>query len=157
MALELRDVAAGAAGGTVAGLLLTAMFLGLERTSGQPSDIVQLGRRTANRLGSPYQHQNSMPALDEQATYHGGHLALSAAMGALYPATRALPGMRGIGGGLLFGAAFYPVMWGLLGPALKLTPTPRAEGLATAARRVGIHAAFGLVTALVANAISPRR
>lgn len=152
-----RELAGGAFGGTVAGLALSVLFLGLERASGKPSDIVQLGRKAAEKLGSPYRYNPDRPAVEEQAMSHGGHLALSAAMGAVYPLVRAIPGFRGAGGGLLFGAAFYPLLWGLLGPALGVTPTPREEGAATVTQRIGIHAAFGLITALVANAVSPAR
>ncbi len=155
MAFKGREIGAGASGGTIAGLLLSAMLLVQERATGQPNDIVRLGRKTAEKFGSPYRYNPARPALEEQAMSHGGHLVLSAAMGATYPAVRSLPGFRGAGGGLLFGAAFYPLLWGLLGPALGLTPTPREEGAATVMQRVGIHAAFGLVTALVTNALSP--
>ncbi len=151
-----RRVGSGALGGVVAGSVLTALLLGIERSSNTPSDIVRLGRKTANALGSPYLHQDSMPALDEQLRYHGGHLALSAAMGVTYPALRSLPVLRGPGGSLLYGAAFYLLFWGLLGPRLRLTPTPRQEGAATVARRVGLHALFGLVTGLVTDALAPR-
>ncbi len=147
----------GALGGLAAGTVLTALLLGIERSTAKPSDIVRLGRKTANALGSPYQHQESMPALDEQLRYHGGHLALSAAMGATYPALRSLPVLRGPGGSLLFGGAFYLLFWGLLGPRLRLTPTPRQEGIATAAQRLGLHALFGLVTGLVADALASAR
>lgn len=155
MGQATRRAGSGALGGIVAGTALTALLLGIERGSGKPSDIVRLGRRTANALGSPYLHQESMPALDEQLRYHGGHLALSAAMGATYPALRSLPVLRGRGGSLLFGGAFYLLFWGLLGPRLRLTPTPRQEGVAAVAQRVGLHALFGLVTGLVADAMAP--
>ena len=151
-----RRVGAGALGGVAGGAVLTAVLLGMERSSNMPSDIVKLGRRTASALGSPYQHQDTMPALDEQLRYHGGHLALSASMGAFYPALRSLPVLRGRGGSLLYGAAFYLLFWGVVGPRLRLTPTPRQEGAATVAQRVGLHALFGLVTALVADALAPR-
>ena len=151
-----RRIGSGALGGIAGGAVLTAVLLGMERGSNTPSDIVKLGRKTASALGSPYQHQDTMPALDEQLRYHGGHLALSAAMGATYPALRSLPVLRGPGGSLLYGAAFYLLFWGVLGPRLRLTPTPRQEGAATVTQRVGFHALFGLVTGLVADALAPR-
>ena len=150
-----RRIGSGALGGLAAGAMLTALMLGIERSSDTPSDIVRLGRKAANALGSPYLHQESMPALDEQLRYHGGHLVLSAAMGSTYPALRSLPVLRGPGGSLLFGAAFYLLFWGLLGPRLRLTLTPRQEGTATVAQRVGLHALFGLVTGLVADGLAP--
>lgn len=153
----IRKFGAGVAGGTVAGALLSGLFLVLERASGKPSVLVELGRKTAAKLGSPYRYNPARVAPEEQMMSHGGHLALSAAMGAAYPAVRSLPGLGGAGGGLLFGAAFYPLLWGLLGPSLGLTPTPREEGAATVAQRIGLHALFGLVTALITNAISPLR
>lgn len=151
----MRRFVAGAMGGTVAGVLLSAWFLMLERASGKPSVLIELGRKTAAGLGSPYRYNPAKAAPEEQMMSHGGHLALSAAMGAAYPAVRSLPGFGGTTGGLLFGAAFYPLLWGLLGPSLGLTRTPREEGAATVAQRIGVHALFGLVTALVTNAASP--
>ncbi len=55
----------------------------------------------------------------------------------------------------MFGAAFYLLFWGLLGPRLGLTPSPREERAATVAQRVGLHALFGLVTGPVADALAP--
>jgi hypothetical protein len=154
MANTMCRLGCGAAGGIVAGATLTGLFLLIERASGKPSDIVQLGRRTATALGSPYLHQDSLPSTGEQLRYHGGHLLLSAGLGAVYPMVNHLPGVRGAPGGLLLGAACYPLFWGLLGPRLGLTPTPRQEGLATVARRLAIHAGFGLLAALVANLLA---
>lgn len=95
MGQAMRDVAAGAVGGTIAGLMLSGLFLTLERVSGKPSVLVELGRKTAVRLGSPYRYNPATPAPEEQIMSHGGHLALSAAMGAAYPVVRGLPGLRG--------------------------------------------------------------
>lgn len=157
MACTVKTIAAGAAGGTVAGLLLSGVFLGVERASDKPSVLIELGRKTAAKIGSPYRYNPSKPAPEEQLMSHGGHLALSAAMGATYPLIRPLPFMSGIPGSLLFGAAFYPLLWGMLGPVLKLTPTPAEEGTVMVAQRIGFHALFGLVTALVTNALAPER
>ncbi len=44
MTLDVRTLGAGAVGGTVAGLSLSALFLVLERATDRPSGIVRLGR-----------------------------------------------------------------------------------------------------------------
>jgi hypothetical protein len=153
----IRQAAAGAAGGIVAGAAISALQFATEKTSGTPSDLVKLGRKTSEALGSPYRYNPDRPAPEEQAMAHGGHMLLSAVLGALYPAARRLPGPNGVPGGLLFGAGLYPLLWGALGPALRLTPTPRQEGVPTVVQRLLIHAGFGLVTALVAEPLLPRR
>ncbi len=157
MKIRFLDLAAGATGGTVAGIVLSVGFLAMERTTGKPSELVVLGRRTAATLGSPYIYNPDHPALEEQLLSHGGHLALSAALGVLYASIRTVPGFRGAGGGALFGAACYPLLWGLLGPTLRLTPPPVVEGLPRIAGRLGLHAAFGLITALATGALAPGR
>jgi hypothetical protein len=152
----LKDAAAGAVGGTAAGLLLSGAFLGFERLSGEPSELVVLGRKVAAALGSPYRYKPSEAAPEEQAMSHGGHLLLSACLGAAYPLVRRAPGLDGVAGGLAYGMVLYPLLWGFLGPALGLTGSARGEGVAVVARRFGMHAGFGVVTAWIANRLSPR-
>ena len=111
-----RRLRSGAPGGLVAGTALPALLLGIERIRNAPSDIVGLGRRTASALRSPTLHQESMPAPGEQLRYHGGHLALSAAMGATCLGLRTLQVLRERGGSLMFGATFSLLFRGVLGP-----------------------------------------
>lgn len=87
---------------------------------------------------------------------HGGHLALSAGAGALYPALRRATGLSTVPAGLLFGLGFYLLAWGGAGPALNLTPTPPQEGSAKVGQRLMIHAVFGTVTAFVADRLAKR-
>ncbi len=150
-----RAANAGAVGGLVAGGLVSLAYLALERASGRPSELVRLGRSTATALGSPYRHQDSLPAPDEQLRYHGIHLALSALMGAAYPAVRHLPGFRGAFGGMLYGAGYYALFWGLVGPRLGLVPTPRRDGATRALGKLALLSGFGLVTAAIAGALAP--
>ncbi len=149
-------IRAGAIGGLVAGALVSLAYLGLERASGKPSELIKLGRSTAIAFGSPYRHQDSLPAPDEQVRYQGAHLALSTLMGAAYPLARQLRFYRGALGGALYGASFYALFWGLAGPRLGLTPTPRADGAALAGQKLALLSGFGLVTASIADALSPR-
>lgn len=153
----LSGPAAGAIGGLCAGALVSLCYLGLERASGQPSELVRLGRSTASALGSPYRHQDSLPAPDEQLRYQAIHLALSTLMGSFYAVLRDLRFFRGAAGGALYGASYYGVFWGLVGPRLGLMPGPRRDGPAGIALKLGLLSGFGLVTALLANALSPRR
>lgn len=152
MAKRASSIGAGAVGGVVAGTALSALFLLLERQTKQPSDLVQIGRKSAALLGSPYRHGNSMPSADEQLRYHGAHLALSALMGAVIPALR----LRGVAGGALGGVGWYAVLHGLLGPRFDLVAGPFGEPPATASMRVALHAAFGVVSTTVAEALSRR-
>ena len=152
----VKDAAAGAAGGVVAGLLLSATLLGLERLSGEPSELVVLGRKVAAALGSPYRYKPSEAAPEEQWMSHGGHLLLSGCLGSGYAAVRRVPGLDGAAGGAVYGAALYQLLWGFLGPALGLTASAHGAGLAVVARRLGMHAGFGVVTALLTDRLSPR-
>lgn len=152
----MRDLVAGALGGLAGGVAVSAMMLGTEWRSGTPSELVKLGRKTAEQHDAPHRRRNADPDLGEQALSHGGHLALSAAAGALYPALRHATGLPTVPAGLLFGLGFYLLAWGGAGPALSLTPTPVQEGPAKVGQRLMIHAVFGTVTAFVADRLAKR-
>lgn len=156
MSAAVRDLVAGTVGGLAGGVAISAMMLAMERQSGTPSELVRLGRKTAERLDTPHRRRNADPDLGEQAMSHGGHLALSVAGGVAYPALRRVTGLSTLPAGLLFGLGFYLLAWGGAGPALSLTPTPAQEGPAKIGQRLMIHAVFGAVTAFVADRLARR-
>lgn len=80
----------------------------------------------------------------ESAAGHALHYALGIGAGALYGVLRRrMPAVRA-GRGLLYGAAFWLVADEIAVPAAGLTPGPRAFPLATHARALLGHLAFGL-------------
>lgn len=156
MSATIRDLIAGGLGGLAGGVAVSAMMLAMEQRTGAPSELVKLGRKTAARLGAPHRLRGADPDSAEQAMSHGGHLALSAAAGALLPTLRHATGLSTVPAGLLFGLGFYLLAWGGADPALSLTPTPAQEGAATVGQRLMIHAVFGTVTAFVADRFARR-
>ena len=62
------------AGGLVAGLGITAMLVAGERKSGKPSELAELERASAARLGLETPADKALPGTGEQAVIQGGHL-----------------------------------------------------------------------------------
>ena len=93
--------------------------------------------------------------LEEEGAAHGGHLALSAASGALYGALKPA-GIAPVGAGLAFGMGFLALAYGAAGPALRLTPPPTRDTPANNLQHVALHALFGVATALVADRLERR-
>jgi len=142
-------------GGLVAGLAITAMLMAGERRSGKPSELADLERAAATRLGMAAPTADTLPDTREQLVIQGGHLLLSAVAGAAYAATSdddaavALPGAA-------FGVAFYAAMHWIAGPLLGLKrPEWRSEP-ATIAMHAVNHVVFGVVTAAGARLTSRR-
>ncbi len=98
-----RHFAGAVAGGVIAGLALSAMLIAGERKSGQPSELAELERTSARRLGLNVPADAALPDAREQAIIQAGHLALSAIAGAAYAASvdaDASPVAGGLGFGL---------------------------------------------------------
>jgi uncharacterized membrane protein YagU involved in acid resistance len=149
-------MAGAVAGGLVAGLGITALLMAGERKSGEPSEIVTLERKTAEKLGIDTPAADALPSSGEQAVTQGGHLLLSAAAGAVYAAT-VDEETSVIGSGLVFGAAFYAAMHWITGPLLGVKPPEWQADAKTIGMHSVNHAVFGLVTALGAKLATRRR
>ena len=120
-----RKVVAGAVGGIAAGALLSAIFLGMEAAAREPSDLVQLKRRSNRAIGRTDKRDRAGTDAGEELISHSGHLLLSLAAGSAYGAAKpdaAAP----LVAGTVFGAGFYALAYGVLGPALRVTPPPVA-------------------------------
>jgi hypothetical protein len=86
---------------------------------------------------------------------HAGHLTLSAIAGAAYGA---MPprGARPVPAGLAFGLGFFALAYGLVGPALGVTPKPWRGSPGSFLRQGMLHALFGVTTAAVADGLARR-
>lgn len=146
----------GLVGGLAGGLLTSGMMLAGELRDGAPSDLTRLERRTAQRLGLPHRGVDADATAGEQVVGHAGHLALSALAGAAYGAI-CNPHRSTIAQGAAFGLGFYALAYGVIGPALGVVKAPWQDTPASVAQRAGIHALFGVVTAVVAGRVAGRR
>ena len=150
MGATLRHAAAGAAGGLAAGLLLSAAIAGMGAAQGKASELVALERRAARRAGRPPRRGDAPGTAGEEAISHGGHLALSALAGAGYGAASGRDASPAAAG-LAFGAAFWALAYGVVGPALGVTPKPWRDSPSSLAQHGILHAVFGVATALATD------
>ena len=58
--------------------------------------------------------------------------------------------------GGVFGAGFYALAFGVLGPALRITPPLRTDPSSSAVRHGLVHVLFGVTTAVVADRVARR-
>jgi len=151
----MRNTTAGAIGGVVAGMIVSGvMAVGrdagvLHRTlADQASDW--LDRRFGAR---EWAGEDGTQVLEQ-----GVHFAASAAFGAVYGATRPLTqSVPPVAAGALFGAGLYAVAIAGVAPRIGLTPDHDDEAETVALQRLGLHVLFGVITALVADALAPIR
>ena len=151
----MRKLVAGTIGGLAAGVLLSAIFMGLEAAVGEPSDLVKLKRRTAMVVGLPQRRVRARAAAGEQVVAHVGHLALSAASGLVYGAFKPddLPPLVA---GTVFGAGLYGLAYGVAGPALGVTPRLSRESRASIVQHLIFHVLFGVTAAVSADRLGRR-
>ncbi len=152
---SVRRVVSGTVGGLAAGALLSAIFLVLEAAVDEPSDLVKLKRRTARLAGLTQKPDRARSHAGEQIVAHGGHLALSAASGLAYGIVKPA-GLPPVVAGSLFGAAFYGVAYGALGPALGITPRLSRDTTASIVQHGMFHVLFGVATAVTADRVGRR-
>jgi len=153
----MRNIVAGAAGGLAGGALLTALMLGSQAAGmDKADDVIRIGRRAGRQLRLGRRRLDERPSIPEAATFHGAHLALSAAIGALYGAFHRRLGLSAVPSGLLLGLGFYPLAFGVAGPALGITEKPWEAEPRLLAQRGVLHAVFGVVTAVVTEGIARR-
>lgn len=145
-----KRFAGAIAGGLIAGLGITAMLMAGERKSRRPSELAELERTGAERLGLETPSADTLPDAREQAIVQGGHLALSALAGAAFAASIDEEAPV-IASGIGFGLAFYGVAHWLVGPLLGLKRPEWQSGGKTIAMHTLNHVGFGLVTALSAR------
>lgn len=142
-----RRTAGAVAGALVAGLGLTAMMMAQEKKTRKASELTDLGRASAHRLGvRQVPAGKRLPSAEEQAVVQGGHLLLSALAGVAYAAaTDEDAGV--VGSGVAFGLAFYGVAHWLTGPLLGVKQPEWQSDMGTIGMHAANHVAFGLATA----------
>lgn len=84
-----------------------------------------------------------------------GHLVLSLVSGAAYGAAKP-GGAPPLLAGAVFGAGFYALAYGVLGPALRVTPPLSRDTSSSIVQHGLFHVVFGVITALVADRVSRR-
>lgn len=139
------------AGATLAGLGLTAMMMMQKKKTGKPSELTDLERSSARKLGQETPPADELPGTSEQALTQGGHLLLSAVAGATYAAVTE-EDTPVVASGVAFGLAFYGLAHWLTGPALGVKQPEWRSGPATIGMHAINHILFGLVTAAGAKA-----
>jgi hypothetical protein len=151
----MRNTTAGAIGGVVAGAILSGV-MAVGRDAGLLHKTLAdhagdwLDRRFNTRAWAGHDGTEAL----EQAN----HLAASAAFGAVYGATRPLTeSVPPVAAGALFGAGLYAVAIAGVAPRIGLTPDEDDEIDGVALQRLGIHVLFGVIVALVADALAPIR
>ena len=151
-----RRMAGAIVGSLIAGVGISVLLMAGERKSGKASELVELERTGAHRLGVHAPGNGRLPDATEQAVVQAGHLALSVAAGAVYAAaTDEETGVfvSGIG----FGLAFYAAMHWITGPLLGVKKPEWRAGAGTIGVHALNHVLFGLATAAGAKALGVRR
>ena len=139
------------AGALVAGAGISALLIAGERKSGKPSELMDMERAGARRLGLPDPAAGALPEASEQAVVQGGHLMLSALAGGTYAA--AVDRKAGVlSSGIGFGLAFYVTMHWLLGPLLGVKQPEWRSGKGVIGMHALNHVLFGIATAAGARA-----
>ncbi len=142
-----RGIVAGTLGELAAGAAMTGLMIATQLTGlDQADDAVRIARRTWSQLGLG-RRLDERPSVQEEAVAQGGHLALSAALGAAYDAFHRRIGLPAIPSGLLLGLGFYPIAFGVAGPLLGITEKPWEAQPRLLGQRAAFHAMFGVVTA----------
>ncbi|MHB8285388.1 MAG: hypothetical protein ACYDD1_12010 [Caulobacteraceae bacterium] len=116
----------------------------------EPSELIQLGRASAGRLGIGDAAGDTRPSAGEQVLVQGGHLALSA-LGGLAYASAFDEDAPVVLSGLLFGAAFYVAAHVVTGPALRVKALEWRQAPMTIGKHVIVHGLFGLLIAYAAR------
>jgi len=151
----MRKTTAGAIGGVVAGVIVSGV-MALGRDAGLLHKT--LADQASDWLDRRFNARDWAGEGGTEALEQGNHLAASAAFGAVYGATRSLTqSVPPVAAGALFGAGLYAVAIAGVAPRIGLTSDDDPQADAVALQRLGLHVLFGVITALVADALAPVR
>ena len=148
----MRTTTAGAVGGVVAGLILTgAMAFG--RDAGLLHET--LAENAEDWLDRRFDTRKRFGDDGTEALEQTNHILASAVFGAAFgvarPLTRAVPTAAA---GALFGAGLYAVAISKIAPMIGLTQGEDEAPQGVAFERLGLHVLFGVVTAIVTDALA---
>jgi hypothetical protein len=151
----MRNTTAGAIGGVVAGMIVSGV-MAIGRDAGLLHKT--LADQASDWLDRRFNTREWAGEDGTQALEQGNHLAASAAFGAVYGATRPLTqSVPPVAAGALFGAGLYAVAIAGVAPRIGLTPDDDHDVETVFLQRLGLHVLFGVITALVADALAPVR
>jgi len=156
MNMMTRDMTAGAVGGLAGGVVLTGAMIAADRFGIEKPLPLTVERWAAYHAGADRKSLKQDPTVEEEALAYGGHLVASVALGAAFGAMQGRMGVSTVTSGLLFGLGVHAVNLGVLGPALTITKQPWNQTPGMHARRLAMHAVFGVVAALVAREVTRR-
>jgi hypothetical protein len=83
----------------------------------------------------------------------GSHLAASAMFGVAFGAAYPIVERHSISAGALYGTSLYAVNIGSVAPILGITKGETAEPPSVPLQRLGLHVFFGVITAIVTEAL----
>jgi len=150
----MRNMTAGAIGGVVADVIVSGVT-----AVGRDAGLLHktLADQASNWLDQRFNTRDWAGEDGTQALEQGSHLAAAAAFGAVYGATRPITqAVPPFAAGALFGAGLYAVA--ITGVATRNGFTPDDEDdEAIGLQGLGLHVLFGVITALVADALAPVR
>jgi hypothetical protein len=151
----MRNTTAGAIGGVVAGMIVSGV-MAIGRDAGLLHKT--LADQASDWLDRRFNTREWAGEDGTQALEQGNHLAASAAFGAVYGATRPLTqSVPPVAAGALFGAGLYAVAIAGVAPRIGLTSDDDHDVETVFLQRLGLHVLFGVITALVADALAPVR
>lgn len=153
----MRETAAGAIGGLAGGAVVTGAMLAATRAGLDERTLpVKIERWAAYHAGADRKRLKEPVTAEEEMIAQGGHLVVAAALGASYGVLRARLDLPPVATGLLFGLGLHALALGVIGPALTITKKPWNQSAGEHALRLGMHAAFGVIMAVVAERLARR-
>lgn len=157
----LVDVIDGAIAGAIAtwamSKVTTVLYENEDRAAREREDSARNGETAYSVAADKAAALAGAELSDDQRQHYGSaiHWGLGIGAGALYGALRSRSEPASLGGGLLFGAAFWLLMDEAVTPALGLTKGPTAFPWQTHARGLAGHLVFGTVADATLSAIQP--
>ena len=147
----MRDLVAGALGGVVAGIALSAVMV-----SGRRARVLRqtLAERSEDWLDETFGARRVLGEHGTTALEQANHLAASAMFGAGYGMARPYVRAHPIVAGAVFGAGLYAVNIGAIALLIGLTRGEWNEAPAMAGQRLAMHVFFGVATALATEALA---
>ncbi|MBR0551078.1 hypothetical protein [Stakelama marina] len=150
----MRASTAGIIGGIVGGVGLTAALIARQRSHGQDGIVAKNARELLDRSvdREAIADDRSNHAIDQ-----ANKLLASATFSAGYSAVRYFsPRLPATGVGAAYGIGLYATNIALPSPIITIGETEETVPLRVSLERAGLHALFGLATALIASALSSR-
>lgn len=150
----LNGMVAGALGGVVSSLVMTAIRAGEKRAGiivdTPPEEVHHWLEERSETVRTP-------DPKEDRALSEVWHLGYGAGLGAVYGALQSELDLEPFPSGPLYGLGVYALSLGAIGPALNMTDAPWDESPpATTPARIVDHLLFGAITAVITEQILER-